>query len=59
MLLTPVDYINTQDNVSDLDNVAVVLRDLGFYWEAERTEKVADEYRAMVDRMRLAAANDN
>jgi hypothetical protein len=58
-MITPVEYINIQDNVSDLDNVATVLRDLGLYWEAERTEQVADEYRAMVDRMRIEAANDN
>ena len=58
-MITPVEYINIQDNVADLDNVATVLRDLGLYWEAERTEQVADEYRAMVDRMRIVAANDN
>ena len=58
-MITPVEYMNTQDNARDLDHVAIVLRDLGFYWEADLTEQAADEYRALVDRMRMAVANDN
>lgn len=54
-----VEIMNADDSISDLDTVAVVLRDLGFYWEANCCEKAADSFKSMVDQMRLNAANDN
>ena len=58
-MITKVEVMNAQDNAGDLDSVAVILRDLGYYIEADAVEHVADDYRIMIDRMRMNVANDN
>lgn len=58
-MITKVEIMNAHDNAGDLDSVAIILRDLGYYIEADAVENVADDYRAMIDRMRMNVANDN
>jgi hypothetical protein len=58
-MITKVEVMNAHDNAGDLDSVAVVLRHLGYYIEADTIENVADDYRIMIDRMRMNVANDN
>lgn len=58
-MITKVEVMNANDNAGDLDSVAIILRDLGYYIEADVVENVADDYRAMIDRMRMNVANDN
>ena len=58
-MITKVEVMNANDNAGDLDSVAIILRDLGYYIEADTIENVADDYRAMIDRMRMNVANDN
>ena len=58
-MISKVEVMNAQDNAGDLDSVAIILRDLGYYIEADVIENVADDYRTMIDRMRMNVANDN
>jgi hypothetical protein len=58
-MITKVEVMNAHDNAGDLDSVAIILRDLGYYIEADAVENVADDYRTMIDRMRMNVANDN
>jgi len=58
-MITKVEIMNAHDNAGDLDSVAIILRDLGYYIEADTIENVADDYRAIIDRMRMNVANDN
>jgi hypothetical protein len=58
-MITKVEVMNAHDNAGDLDSVAIILRDLGYYIEADTIENVADDYRAIIDRMRMNVANDN
>lgn len=58
-MINKVEVMNAQDNAGDLDSVAIILRDLGYYIEADVIENVADDYRTMIDRMRMNVANDN
>ena len=58
-MISKVEVMNAHDNAGDLDSVAVILRDLGYYIEADAIENVADDYRIMIDRMRMNVANDN
>ena len=58
-MITKVEVMNAHDNAGDLDSIAIILRDLGYYIEADAVENVADDYRAIIDRMRMNVANDN
>lgn len=58
-MITKVEVMNAHDNAGDLDSIAIILRDLGYYIEADTIESVADDYRAIIDRMRMNVANDN
>ena len=58
-MITKVEVMNAHDNAGDLDSIAIILRDLGYYIEADTIENVADDYRAIIDRMRMNVANDN
>ena len=58
-MITKVEVMNAHDNAGDLDSIAIILRDLGHYIEADTIESVADDYRAIIDRMRMNVANDN
>lgn len=58
-MLNQSEVMTANDNIKDLDNIAFMLRDMGFYWEADMCEKAADEYNLLVDKVRMNAANSN
>lgn len=57
-MITKTEVYNYKDEVADLDGIAIILRDHGFYWEANRIETAADTMQSMIERMRQNVAND-
>lgn len=57
-MITKTEVYNYKDEVADLDGIAIILRDQGFYWEANRIEMAADTMQSMIERMRQNVAND-
>lgn len=57
-MITKTEVYNYKDEVADLDGIAIILRDQGFYWEANRIETAADTMQSMIERMRQNVAND-
>ena len=57
-MITKSEVYNYKDEVADLDGIAIILRDQGFYWEANRIETAADTMQSMIERMRQNVAND-
>lgn len=57
-MISTTEVFNVSDDVKNLDGIAIILRDMGFYWEANRCEQAADTMAEMLDRMRQSVAND-